>query len=65
MPAAKKLSEEQANERLGTHQAALFDIGERVVAIGGRLAHTEQIKIGAIQNVDGRHAAAPRRAPPL
>ncbi len=41
-------------ERRGARQAALLDIGQRIIAIGRRLAHPKQVQIGAIQDKDGR-----------
>ena len=46
-------------ERLRARQAALLDIGQRVIAIGRRLAHAEQVQIGSVKiKTVGKRASA-------
>ena len=40
-------------ESLAPREAALFEIGQRIITISRRLAHAEQIEIGAVQDKDG------------
>src|SRR6516162_3313297 len=46
-------------ERRGARCAALLDIAEGVVAVDRRIAHPEQIEIGAIQNENRRQPQPP------
>src|SRR5215469_12606612 len=39
--------------------APFLDVAERVVAVDRRVAHPEQVQIGAVQNKDGRQARPP------
>ena len=46
-------------ERGRAREAARFDIGQGVMAVDRRLAHPEQVQIGAVEHKDGRHASSP------
>ena len=55
LPLVVRLAElDRQIERVAPRDAALFEIGQRVVPVGRRLAHPEQVQIGAVQNKNGR-----------
>src|SRR6185369_7665612 len=44
-------------------EAPLLDIGQGVVAVNRRITHSEQIEVGTVQDIDGRHSNPPKAIP--
>src|SRR6185312_17479546 len=51
-------------ERRGPRDAALLDIGQRIVAVSRRFPHAEQVEVRAVKYKDGRQGRPPVRKSP-